>query len=230
MRKLLPAVAFSGAALLVAAQPSQASLMLSLTDGTNTQSLTDTAGTGVLSFLGSVGAFALNFTSGSSKPATGTATSPDLDLLSVNVTAWTAGTLTIALSDVGFIGAGGLVSFMDAVSGFESAGTLAVNTYMDCGNAAFGKTTQLSSQSFGSASISGNASNTVNTCTGNYSLTQIAVLSMPAFAISGFTSDLTDPPSGGGSSIPEPATITLFGAALLGWLGFDWMRRRREAV
>ena len=229
MRGWLPAVAVSSVALLGLAQPSQASLMLSLSDGASTQTLSDTANTGVLSFFGSIGSFALNFTSGSSKPATGSATDPQLDLISVNVTAFSGGTLSIALSDVGFVGTSGLTSFMDAVSGFESAGALAVNTYMDCGNAAFAETTQLTAQSFNTATISGNASKTVNTCTGSYSLTQVALLSMPAFAVSGFTSNLSDPPSGSGS-VPEPATATLFAGALLGWLGFDWMRRRQRAI
>ena len=206
--------------------------MLSLTNGAATQLLTDPGNTGILNFMGQVGSFAFNLTSGSSKPATGTATDPQLDLSSIDVTAFSGGTLTIGLTDVGFIGAGGISNFLSAVSGFDTAGSLSVTTYMDCGNTAFGQGTQLTAQSFASTGISGNQSASVAACSGSYSLTQLAVLNLPSLAVAGFQSNLSDPPSGGGGggSVPEPATAALLSVGLLSWVGFARLRGQRVAI
>ena len=59
---------------------------------------------GVITYIGTVGDFSTNVTTGTSKPVVGSATSPELDLASLDITNTTASseTLTILFSDNNF--------------------------------------------------------------------------------------------------------------------------------
>ena len=213
MRSIFGAAAASIALLLGLAQPSHAGLMLELTDGTTTDVVPGS--TGIAAFFGAIGNFAANVTTGISKPMIGSATDPILALNSIDVTAMGGGALTIELTDTDFIGAGGVVQAVNSVDGLLTAGNFSLSTYLDCGNNPFGQTTKLTSQT----SLTGSASSFVNGCQGNYSLTQVAVLTMPGGAVFGGTSVLT---------VPEPSTVAIFGVGLLG-LGLALRRKAKAA-
>lgn|SRR5690242_20120958 len=209
MRSMFGAVAASIALLLGLAQPSHAELMLELTDGNTTDIVP--GNTGIATFFGAIGNFAANVTTGISKPLLGSATDPILALNSIDVTTMGGGTLTIKLTDTDFLGTGGIVEAVNSIDGLLTAGSFSLSTFLDCGNNPFGQTTQLTSQT----SLNGTASSFVNGCQGNYSLTQVAVLTMPGGALFGGTSVL---------SVPEPSTVAIFGIGLLG-LGLALRRK-----
>jgi len=213
----------AAAALLVGfAAPSHAMLILKVSDGTTTDTLTDLGNTGALTFSGAVGAFGFNVITGTSTPMIGTATLPILDLNSVDITSrgGSGGTLTFQLTDTEYIGGIGTTHFLESVGGTlgGTGSSYSVSTFMDCGNTAFGTGTELTSQTFTGSSFSGNQNAYATSCLGNYSLTQLASLTLPGGAIYSGDSNL---------SVPEPSTIALFGAGLLG-LGFA-MRRKGSA-
>jgi hypothetical protein len=218
MGRILATAAASIALLLGLGQPSKAALMLELSDGSATQTVTGTGGMAV--FLGSIGNFAANVTTGISKPLIGTVFAPILDLNSIDVTSGNGGgTLTISLTDTDFIGAGGIIQALSTIGGTLASGSLKVTTFLDCGNSAFGETTQLTSQTLTGNPFSGGASTNVNGCQGNYSVTQVAVLTLPGGAIFSGDSML---------AVPEPSTAAIFGIGLLG-LGLA-LRRKTNAA
>lgn len=221
MNRALLTAAATVAVSLGAAQPGHATLMLEISDGTTTQALSDLGNTGIITFDSAIGAFSTNVTTAISKPIIGSAQQPDLDLNSVDVTnrASNGGTLTIQVTDTDFLGGSGIATFLNTIGGTQSAGTLGVNTYLDCGNTPFGQGTLLTSQNFSTTPFSGGASTFVNGCNGSYSLTQVLTLTMPGGAHVSFDSDL---------ALPEPATLALFGAGLIG-IGISARRRRKAA-
>lgn len=223
--KLTFAAATAAAALLVgSAQPSHATLMLKVSDGSTTQTLTDSGGTGAINFIGSIGSFIYNVVTGLSAPMIGSIDIPQMDLNFVDITArgGSGGTLTMTLTDTGFQGGGNdFMHFLSTIGGtINGGGSLSFDTYMDCGNTAFGMSTLLSSQT----GVSGNPYSSsgdkyVSSCSGAYSLTELVSLQLPGSAsISGDAS----------LSVPEPSTIALFGVGLLG-LGMA-MRRKTKTM
>jgi len=208
MRSVLFAGVAAAALLVGSAAPSQASLMLELDSGLATGSASSL--TGIVTFNGGVGNFVANVTTGVSKPLVGSATQPILDLNSIDINAGAGGTLTLKLTDTDFLGSGSEALFLDAVGGTLSSGTIEVATYMDCSDTAFGTGTKLTDQTFGTGAFSGTPQDFATTCSGAYSLTQIATLTMPGGGLFSGDSSL---------SIPEPSTLALFGVGLLG-LGF----------
>jgi len=194
--------------------------MLQISDGVpaDAVSVKDTLDTGAVTFIGSIGAFSFNVTTGTSAPLSGTLTQPILDLNSIDVSAPSGGggTLTFQLTDTDYAGVGGPVHFEESVGGTLSAGSYSVSSFMDCGDTAFAQTTALTSQSFSGPAFSASQGGTTTACSSNYSLTQLAVLTLPGGAIFSGDSSL---------SIPEPSTLALFsGAGLLG-LAFGWRRK-----
>jgi hypothetical protein len=218
MRRILGTAAASLALLFGLGQPSKASLMLEVSDGTTTQ--TAVGASGIATFLGAIGNFAANVTTGISKPLIGSVFQPILDLNSIDVTSANAGgTLTISLTDTDFIGAGGIIQALSTIGGTLASGSLKVDTFLDCGNKAFGETTHLTSQTLTGNPFSGSANTFVNGCQGNYSVTQVAVLTLPGGAIFSGDSML---------AVPEPSTAAIFGIGLLG-LGLALRRKTKAA-
>ena len=94
---------------LVVAAPASAALVLRIEDvGTGVGAVVFDQGAGdingalgVLTFSGTVGGFAINVTTGISKPMIGSSIAAELDLNSVNVSTGFAGTLKMTLYEIG---------------------------------------------------------------------------------------------------------------------------------
>jgi hypothetical protein len=196
-------------------------LSLQLTSGAATATVNDPGNTGAVVFSGAFANFLLNVSVGLSDPLLGSLSAPHMDLNSVTVANAVGGTLTIALTDTGFTGAGGLVSFMNQIGGTLVPGTLSVKTYLDASDTPFGLATLLTSQSFTNGAFSGTATGAGLTGNSPYSLTQVITLQLTGGASASFDSDL--------QTTPLPAALPLF-ASGLGALGFAAFRRKRRTA
>jgi hypothetical protein len=177
-------------------------------------------GEGVISFSGDVGNFTLNFTVGSSKPQIGSASLPQMNLISFNAT--TSGApdiLTIELTDTDFIGPLPSANFNTVVNGTRIPGSLSFAAYLDSTNTEFGTGTEIASFGpLGSGAASAGATTLVTT-SAPYSLTMIAT-------VDHLTKGIRDTTTFDANiSVPEPKMLTLFG---IGLLGIGLLARRRD--
>ena len=181
---------------------------------------------GVVTSINAVpgGNWAVNVTTGLSKPALGTADIPMLDLNSVSVSSVGGGTLNIWLTDTGFTGTANEVNALAAIGGtIASGGSVSFKTYRDTSNTAFGTETELTSLgAFTSSAFADSTGAILDSTTGPYSLTLLVSIFHDGsrfFQSTSFDASI---------AVPEPSSVFLLGAGLLATAFV--LRRRRASV
>ena len=131
-----------------------------------------------------------------------------LDLTSLDLTTGTAGgTLTVSVTESDFTTTTGPMQFLSSLVGNYVNSQATLSTYFDTTNAHFGTGTLLSS------GLLNNQSAVVvePIITGPYSLTEIVTITAGANSLTSLDAIVRD--------VPEPATLSVLGAALLMLLG-----------
>ena len=128
--------------------PARATLFLQLSSGGQTVTIEDggvgdmNASVGAVTFMGSVGGFAMNISTGTSKPILGDSTYGALSLGSMDFSGPAAGEITIRLTDTSY-------TQQNIASGAFSAagvtdGAVTTKAYIDFDNQAFGQSQEIS--------------------------------------------------------------------------------------
>jgi hypothetical protein len=144
----------------------------------------------------------------------GSPSHPVLDLTSLDLTTGTAGgTLTVSVTETDFTTTTGPVQFLSSLVGNYVNSQATLSTYFDTTNAHFGTGTLLS------GGLLNNQSAVVvePIITGPYSLTEIVTITAGAYSLTSLDAIVRD--------APEPATLSVLGAALLMLLGIVGVRR-----
>ncbi len=203
--------------LALAPLSSQAALILTL-DDLSTPSVdvkvTDFS-TGFVTYTGAAGTWVLNFTTGL---GTGLTDNYALDLNSLSVSSSGGGSLRISLTetDLSWPTSTGALSLVSSI-GVTTYGSVSYAAYADDSNAEFGKSTLIMSGSasgFGSAFSGSGSTNFART--DPFSLTLEVDITHTGRASTSFDFD---------AHVPEPGTLALLSAALLG-AGLASRRRR----
>jgi len=208
-RKRIGTVVAIFASSILLSGAANATLILSLSDGTDTVTTSDLDGDGSVLFVGSIGDWVLNIVVGVGSPLISDLNTARLDLSSLNVTGQSeyGGTLTISLTETGNAVPFGDTSYAVEIGG-TSDGSVSFQSYVDSTNTAFGTETLLYDTGLltgGAFSISGNGAVSVS---GPYSITTVATITHAyGRSVSGFNNSV---------EIPEPAGLALLGLGLLG--------------
>jgi hypothetical protein len=232
----MPAAMLIG--MLSGAGRAEAGLALSLSDTADLASVTIhdngpgdlNPTTGVLLFSGTVGEFAINVTTGESKPVLGNGSLPEMDLNSVNtkLSGSKADTLIIKLTDTDWSPTKTSTILTQSVGGTlnHSITSATFNTYIDPKNNEFGTgagTIKGTALTFTSSAFSGMNDLTYGALSGPYSVTQVVTIVAGA-GLGTVSYDFALTP------VPEPSSLTLSGVAILAGLSLAYRRSRRKSA
>lgn len=209
--KITTTLALAASSLLAAQQAN--ALAIKVTDGVNTVITTDADNDGLVSYAGSIGTWILSSVVGLANPFIGDEYTDTMHLDSVDVSNG-AGTLTIMLTDTDMTKT--KAPFVTSLGGVTS-GNISFATYMSATNTAFDLETLLGS----SGSLSGGAFSQSGygeiSAAGPYSVTQVVTITHGGgLKTTSFNYEI---------KVPEPMTLALFGAGLIG-MGFVGRRKR----
>lgn len=202
------------ATTLLGAQQAQA-LAISISDGVNTISASDTDSDGVVYLLSAIGSWNINVVTGVGNTVIGTPEIYGLHLNSLNAGGGT-GTLTVMITDTNVTKLN--APFITSLGGV-TGGTASFATYLSASNTEFSLDTLLSSSGSQSGAFSDSDSGYINGLLGPYSTTLVGYITHDQkWDISSFDYEV---------KIPEPMTLALFGAGLLG-MGLIGRRKRQS--
>jgi hypothetical protein len=213
-----------------------ATLQIRLTQGGSPQVVvidqgaldTDPGTLGSASWSGNVGVFSVSVTTGTSKPMMGSASKPQMSLVSIETTSSQQGTLSVEVTDTDF---GPLdayvVGFDTLVNGTRIGNQVQFDAYDDTTNAPYGPGANIASGTWnGSGMISW----------GSPYYTSVVPTSSP-FSLT-MKADITHTAGGSQTTqfdatiesrvVPEPGTILLLGLGLLG-LGIIGKKKSEKA-
>ena len=209
------------AACIFVASSANASLILSISDGVNTEKATDTNNDGIVSYSSEFDAnptLSWLFSSGTGFGNTliGSLSADAIHLDAAAVSSAAGGTLTVMLTETGFTRDPARLA---AGFGGVTSGNVRFKTYVDTTNTEFGLQTLLSdSGDISGGPFSGSDWEQINFGDNQYSMTLVATITHEGSTRTSFDYDIT---------IPEPASVALLGAGFIA-MGFVGRRSRKR--